>query len=318
MKRKAPKRPLIISLGGNALIQRNERGTIEEQFRNAQKAAKAAIELITPSTPVIITHGNGPIVGNLLIRSEAAKQEVPEDPLYMCDADSEGAVGFILQQALHNALGKAGYKRQAAAIVTQVVVDKNDRAFKNPTKPVGPYYSKKEAALLTKTRKYVMKEDSGRGYRRVVASPRPIRVIEADIIKRLSLTGTIVIAAGGGGVPVVEGKDKTLRGIDAVIDKDLATVCLAKELGSQTLIILTAIENAYVNFTTPSRKALGKITASEAKRYLKAGEFAPGSMGPKIEAAIEFIENGGKKVIITTPEKAALALKGRAGTIITP
>lgn len=305
----------IISIGGNTLIRKGEKGTIEEQFRHTEECIAFIARLAAQGKKIVMTHGNGPIVGNIVIRNEAAKDIIPPMPLYICNADSEGGIGFMIQQALYNQLKQLNIKREAATIVTQVVVDKNDLAFSNPTKPIGPFYTKEEAQKIQREKGWTIVEDSHRSYRRVVPSPKPLKVIEADIVKRLALDNVIVIAAGGGGVPVAE-QGGNLKGVDAVIDKDLATAVLAKEIGAETFIDLTSVDRVYINFGKPNQIGLDRLTVSEAKKYLASGEFAPGSMGPKIEAAIEFLEAGGKEVIISTPELLELALKGKAGTRI--
>lgn len=307
----------IISIGGNTLIRQGERGAIEEQFMHTEECMAYVAKLAAQGKKIVITHGNGPIVGNIVIRNEAAKDIIPPMPLYICNADSGGGIGFMIQQALYNQLKKLNMKRDVATVVTQVVVDKNDAAFLNPAKPIGPFYTKEDAEKKQKEKGWSIVEDSHRGYRRVVPSPKPLKVIEADIIKKLALDGVIVIAAGGGGVPVVKMENDALRGIDAVIDKDLATAVLAREIGADTFIDLTSVDNVHINFGKPNQKAFDKLTVSEAKQYLAAGEFAPGSMRPKIEAAIEFLETGGKEVIITAPKLLEAAMQGKAGTRIT-
>ncbi len=311
-----PAGPTIISLGGNAIIKRGEKGTVEEQFKNIQSSMACVARMVESGRPIIITHGNGPIVGNILISFEAVKTKIPPMPLYICDADSEGGIGFMIQQTLYNELRKTHRIEDVVTVVTQVVVDRVDPAFKNPTKPIGPFYTSQEAQALTREKGYVMVEDSLRGYRRVVASPRPVRVVEADVIKRLALSGVVVIAAGGGGVPVVEDTDGHLRGVDAVIDKDLATSVLAKEVNAEVFINLTQVEMVYLDFGKPTQRGIETMNVEEARRHLNAGEFAPGSMGSKIEAAVEFLEGGGKEVFITTPELVEEALEGKKGTRI--
>lgn len=310
------KKTIILSIGGNVIIRQNERGSVEEQFKNIRASLECVVRLIEDSKSLVITHGNGPIVGNILIRNESAKDIIPQMPLYVCGADSEGGAGFMLQQTLYNEFKKLKKPIEAVTIVTQTVVSKLDPAFKNHSKPIGPYYSKDEAEEISKAKGFVMAEDSGRGWRRLVPSPKPIRIIEAGVIKKLSSEGVVVIAAGGGGIPVAENKDRTITPIDAVIDKDLATALLAKELGSEVFINLTQIDRAYLNFGKPGQKGIDKMTVKEAKKHLKAGEFLPGSMAPKIEAAIEFIESGGEEVIITSPEFLKYALDKKAGTRI--
>lgn len=310
------KRTVIISIGGNTLIRGSEKGTIEEQFEHTNAAIAHIIKIIENGYKVIITHGNGPIVGNILIRNEAAKNIIPPMPLYICNADSEGGIGFMIQQTLYNQLKKKGIKRDVVTVVTQVVVDKNDPAFSNPTKPIGPFYTKEDADILKKEKGWAMMEDSRRGCRRVVPSPRPLRIIESDVINKIVDKDVIVIAAGGGGVPVVELQNGDLTGVDAVIDKDLATSLLAKNIGAELFINLTQIDKVYINFGKAAQTGLNKLSVSHARKYLAQGEFASGSMGPKIEAAIEFLEAGGKEVIITTPELIEKAMEGEAGTRI--
>ena len=308
----------IVSIGGNTLIRKGEKGTIEEQFEHTEKCMAYIAKMASQGKRIVITHGNGPIVGNIVIRNEAAKDIIPPMPLYICNADSEGGIGFMLQQALYNQLEKLNAHRDVATIVTQVVVDKNDPAFSKPAKPIGPFYTKEEAERIKQQKGWTIHEDSNRGYRRVVPSPKPLKVIEADIIKRLAMDGVIVIAAGGGGVPVVEVNEGKLQGIDAVIDKDLTTAVLANAIGAETFIDLTQTDSVYINYGKQNQKPLNRPALSEVKKYLTRGEFPPGSMGPKIEAAIEFLETGGKEVIITTPELVEAAMKGKAGTRITP
>jgi carbamate kinase len=305
----------IVSLGGNALIRRGERGFIEEQFGHADACMAEVAKMLSAGRKVIITHGNGPIVGNIVIQNECARDTIPPMPLFMSDADSEGGIGFMIQQTLYNSLKRIGEKRDVATIITQVVVDEGDPAFQRPTKPIGPYYREEETRVLRNEKRWTFVKDRG-GYRRVVPSPRPMRIIEKDVIKRLALEGVVVIAAGGGGVPVVEAADGTLRGIDAVVDKDLSTSALAREAGAESIITLTETDMVYLNFGKPGQKGLRTATLDEMKRYYAEGHFPPGSMGPKIEAAIEFLSAGGKNVVITRPELMAEALAGRTGTTI--
>lgn len=312
---------VVISIGGNALIRRTGTGEIAEQFRNTEAACRAVTALLRTGCRIIITHGNGPVVGNIVLRNEAARNIVPPMPLYICDADSEGGLGFMIQQTLYNMLHRAGRDtgevRDVATIVTQVVVDPGDRAFRKPTKPIGPYYNAEEAEAIRREKAWVLVEDSGRGFRRVVPSPMPVRIVEARVIRTLSEGGVVVIAAGGGGVPVAERPDGTLYGVEAVVDKDLATSLLARETGAEIFINLTQVEMVYEDYGTPGQKGLPVLSVEEAERHLEAGEFAPGSMAPKIESAIEFLTHGGRTVLITSPEKIDEALAGKAGTIIT-
>lgn len=308
-------RRVIVSLGGNAILRRGDKGLIEEQSDNADLACAFIASLAGKALSVIVTHGNGPVVGNIVLRNECARETVAPMPLYICGADSEGGVGFMIQQALYNRLQRIRRIKEVVTVITQVVVDANDPAFGAPTKPIGPYYSEAEAADK-RTRGWVMAKDVVSGFRRVVPSPRPKRVVEARVIRRLADSGVIVIAAGGGGVPVVELADGTLKGVDAVIDKDLATSLLAKEAGAELFINLTQVDMVYKDFGKRGQTGLPRLDAITARRLLDAGQFPAGSMGPKIQAAIEFIEAGGKEVIITSPERIEEALEGRAGTRI--
>jgi carbamate kinase len=305
----------VISLGGNALIRRGEKGTIEEQFDHTEACMKQISKMVKQGTSVVITHGNGPIVGNIVIRNESARNTVPPMPLYICDADAEGGIGFMIQQTLYNQLRRIDAAREVVTVITQVVVDRDDPAFLNPTKPIGPFYSAEEAGILATTKRWKLMEDSGRGYRRVVPSPGPVRIIETNIIKRLALDGVIVIAAGGGGVPVVE-EGQELRGIDAVIDKDLTTSLLARCIRAERIINLTQVDRVYLNFGKKDQKGLREATLEEIRKYREEGHFPAGSMGPKINAAVEFLEAGGKEVLITSPELIGEAEEGRAGTRI--
>ncbi|VAW37377.1 Carbamate kinase [hydrothermal vent metagenome] len=317
---KIKQKTIVVSLGGNVIIRRGESGTIEEQFRNTELACRCVAGLVNDGHRVIITHGNGPVVGNILIRNEAAGAEIPSMPLYICDADSEGGLGFMIQQALHNEFVKRHSIKNVVTVVTQVTVDPKDPAFKDPTKPIGPFYTKEQSERLTLEKGWVMLEDSGRGWRRNVASPRPVRIIEADVIKTLTRNNVVVIAAGGGGVPVTEATDGTLAGIDAVIDKDFATATLANQLGAELFINLTQIECAYLDFGKARQKKVSKMTTKEARYYLAEDHFKAGSMRPKIEAAVEFVEeskNRNASVIITTPELIKEAMAGKAGTRVT-
>ncbi len=295
----------VIALGGNALLQKGEKLSIETQEKNIRNAVKS-IKEIAKRHSIVLTHGNGPQVGNIMIQVEAALGKAYPVPLHIAVAESEGEIGYLLEQALYNEL-----KKPIVSILTQVIVDKNDAAFKKPTKPIGPYYSKKEMTILRK-KGYIMKKING-GYRRVVASPKPLRVVEAPVIRKLASMNVIAIAAGGGGIPVY--KKHGLHGIDAVIDKDLASACLAKSIGAKILLILTDVPCAYLNYGKKNQKAINKISMKEAKQLLAEGQFPAGSMGPKIEAAIGFAEAGGK-TIITNFSSLHSALKGKAGTTI--
>ncbi|GAB4269776.1 MAG: carbamate kinase [Deferrisomatales bacterium] len=318
LKRATPAPIRVVSLGGNAILRRGDRGTVEEQFARARQCTAQVARMLEQGFRVVITHGNGPIVGNIVIRNEAARNTVPPMPLYICDADSEGGLGFMIQQTLYNHLRRYHAVREVVTVITQVVVDPEDPAFRNPTKPIGPWYTEAEAAELEATRGWRMAGDPRQGYRRVVPSPRPRRVVEVGVIGHLAREGVVVIAAGGGGVPVVEGPDGELRGVDAVIDKDLATAVLARELGAEAILNLTEVDRVYLHFGTPRPQGLDQARVAELRRYRAQGHFPPGSMGPKIDAAIEFLEAGGREVVITRPDLAVAAAEGRAGTRILP
>jgi carbamate kinase len=307
----------VISLGGNAILRRGERGTIEEQFHNADYCMAEVAGMLATGRRVVITHGNGPIVGNIVVRNECAGNTIPPMPLYYSDADSEGGIGFMIQQTLYNRLMMIREVKDVVTIITQVVVDSGDPAFSRPTKPIGPYYREEETEILQKEKGWVFVRQVG-GCRRVVPSPMPKRIIEKDVIKRLALEGVVVIAAGGGGVPVVESAEGMLRGIDAVIDKDLTTSVLATEIGAEGIIILTDVDRVYLNFGTAGQKGIENVRLDDIRRFYAEGHFPPGSMGPKIEAAIRFLEAGGRRVVITLPELMGKALEGRAGTTIIP
>ena len=307
----------VVALGGNAIIKRGERGTVAEQFANTRQALSGIMDLIEEGYHIVLTHGNGPQVGNALIRVEEAlaSGKAQDRPLGVCVADTEGGMGYMIEQSLQNKLHLNKIKIPVVTILTQVIVDKNDPSIKNPTKPIGPFFTEEEAKIM-KSRNLKMVEDCGRGWRRVVPSPIPLKIVERETIKKLVEQGTIVIAAGGGGMPVYVEEDGTYEGIDAVIDKDLSSSALAKDVGADIFLILTDVNEASLNFGKSNQKALRNINVCEAKQYLKEGHFPPGSMGPKIQAAIEFIESGGKKAIITSLECAGKAIKGEAGTRI--
>jgi carbamate kinase len=310
------KKIAVVALGGNALIRGNEIGTIQQQEKNTFNTLVNLVELIKKDFNIVITHGNGPQVGNILLRNEAGynQYKIPKMPLDICVADSQGGIGYMIERQMKNILIEHKIRRNVITIVTEVLVDINDPAFQEPTKPVGAFFLKEEAELLARANNWVIKEDPRkRGWRRVVASPKPLEIVNKKIIKDLVRKGTIVIAAGGGGVPVYRDKKKQLQGIEAVIDKDLASSLLANEIEADDFFILTDVKNVYINFNKPGQKALETITIEEAKYYLDQGEFSKGSMGPKIEAAIEYVEHGGKETIIT--ESSALADKD-AGTRI--
>lgn len=296
------KKIAVVALGGNALLRGTEIGTIQQQEKNTFNTCINLIKLLEEDFNIVITHGNGPQVGNILLRNEAGynNYKIPKMPLDICVADSQGGIGYMIERQLRNILSENKIKKNVITVVTQVLVDRNDPAFENPTKPVGAFYLKEEAELLGRANNLVFKEDPGkRGWRRVVASPEPLDVLNKKIIKDLVKKGNIVIASGGGGVPVYRDKNKHLQGIEAVIDKDLASALLAFEIGADDFFILTDVPKVYLNFGQPDQTAVNKMTIKEAENYLNQGQFAAGSMGPKIKAAIHFVKNGGKETIIT-------------------
>ncbi len=313
------KKPIVVALGGNAITREFEEGNIPQQFENTRRSLVHIIGLLKEGYNMVITHGNGPQVGNALIRVEESRHLVPPLPLGIIVADLEGGMGYMIEQCLINKMHDFGVKRQVATIVTQVLVDKDDPSIQNPTKFVGPFFKKEQVPELVEKRGWIMKEDKGRGYRRVVPSPKPIGIVEKDIIKHLVDMGVVVIAAGGGGIPVYIDHSRHpgwLEGVDGVIDKDLASAVLGLEIGAEKLLIITGVDRVALNFGTPQQIDLDELSLSDAKKYLAQGQFPKGSMGPKIEAAINFIEGGGKEVIITSIEKTGEAIKGKAGTRI--
>jgi len=310
------KKVVVIALGGNALIGEGQQGTIAEQFENVRKSLDGIIYCLKQGFEVVITHGNGPQVGNLLLMVEASRNQVPELSLGVCVADTEGAIGYMIQQSLTNRLRKEEINRCVVTVLTQVIVDKHDKAFSNPTKPIGPFFSKEEAERFHREKGWHIVEDSHRGYRRVVASPNPLKIVEERAVKTLLEAGEIVIAAGGGGIPVILKEDGDLEGVDVVIDKDLASGVLARDIKADCLMMLTGVEHVFLNFKQPNERALSRLTVKDAQRYLQEGHFPPGSMGPKIQAAINFLTWGGEQAIITSIDKVKEAMDGRTGTKI--
>jgi len=300
---------IILALGGNMIKKAKEKGTFEQQYKNVAESCNQVIKIIKQGWDVIITHGNGPQIGNLLLQQELLKDKIPPMPLDVCGALSQGEIGYLIQQILRNKLKKNKIKKDAVTIITQVLVDKNDPEFKNPSKPIGPFYK-------MKTNRFPMVYQIGKGWRRVVPSPDPKEIIEKEGIKDLIEDGSIVIACGGGGIPVIK-KRGNLQGVEGVIDKDLASEKLAEDLGIKTMMILTDIDNVYINYRKKGQKKLRKEELKEIKQYFEQNHFPKGSMGPKIEASIRLLENGGEKVFITSPRLATKCIKGKAGTIFT-
>jgi carbamate kinase len=307
----------VVAVGGNSLIKDSKHQTVPDQYRAAYETALHIADMIEMGYNVVITHGNGPQVGFILLRSDAAKHMLHEVPLEYCGADTQGAIGYMFQQALHNIFRDRGINKQAATVVTQVVVDRNDPAFQKPSKPIGPFYSEEEAKQRRDKEGWAVVEDAGRGWRRVVASPLPMEIVEQEAIEHLIKAGFIVTAVGGGGIPVVKQQDGSLEGTAAVIDKDFASSLLASNIKADVFIISTAVEKVYLNFGKPDQKALDNITLADCRKYIEEGHFKAGSMLPKIEAVTLFLENGGGKAIITDPAHLREALEGKTGTHIT-
>ena len=311
-------RVAVVAIGGNSLIKDKQHRTVPDQYEAARETCVHVAGMIEQGWNVAIGHGNGPQVGFILRRSELARHELHQVPLDFCGADTQGAIGYMLQQNLYNEFRRRDIKKQATTIVTQVLVDRDDPAFQNPTKPIGTFMDEVEAVRRTETEGWNVVEDAGRGWRRVVASPLPQRVIERDAVKKLLDAGFVVITVGGGGIPVVKDDDGNLVGTAAVIDKDFASSLLGQSIGADLLLISTAVEKVSLNFGKPNQENLDQMTVAEAKRYIEEGHFAPGSMLPEIQAVIWFLETGGKEAIITNPENIERALAGETGTRIVP
>ena len=307
---------VVVALGGNALQEAGTPATAEAQLQVVNKTSEYLAEMCVRGYEMAVVHGNGPQVGRILLASETSANVTPAMPFDVCGAMSQGYIGYHIQQGLRHALRQRGKDVPVVTLVTQVVVDKDDQGFRNPTKPIGAFYTEEEAKKLQAEKGYVMKEDAGRGWRRVVASPMPKKIVELSGVKELWDT-TIVVTCGGGGIPVIEKEDGSLEGVAAVIDKDLAAERLAEDIGADILMILTEVEKVSINFKKPDQKDLSSLTVAEAEQYMKEGHFAPGSMLPKMQAAVMFAKaNPGKKAIITSLYKAVEALEGKAGTII--
>ncbi len=306
-------RRIVVAAGGNALLRPGEEGTPSEQFRNADRLARSLIPTIRKGHQLLLVHGNGPQVGNLLLRMEESATKVRPLPLDFCVAESQGEIGYVLEQALTNRLRRSQLEPSVACVLTRVVVDAEDPAFDKPTKPIGPFLTRYRAGLLRREGKHVV-EDSGRGYRRVVASPRPIKVRGVETVRTLLAKGLVVIAGGGGGIPVIETERRGDRGVDAVVDKDYTAGLLAREIGAHTLVILTDVDQVYLGYNTAAQKGLSHLSPNEARGYLEAGEFPPGSMGPKVTTAVEFVEETRGEALITSARALAAALRGSAGT----
>ncbi len=308
----------VVAVGGNALIKDKAHQTVQDQYECAKDTMSHIVDMIEKGWDVAISHGNGPQVGFILRRSELSKDELHEVPLDYCGADTQGAIGYMFQKALRNEFKRRGIEKVAATVVTQTLVDKNDPAFENPTKPIGSFMEEEDAKIRKEKDGWVVVEDAGRGWRRVVPSPRPIKIVEAEAIRTLLNAGISTVGVGGGGIPVIQDEDGNLKGVDAVIDKDFGSALLAKMVDADLFVISTAVEKVALNFNTPDEVWLDEMTVAEAKKYIKEGHFAPGSMLPKVQAIIQYLENGGKKALITDPEHIGEALEGKTGTWIVP
>ena len=307
----------VIAIGGNALIKGKQHQTVPDQFATAAETCAHIADIVQQGWRVVITHGNGPQVGFILLRSELASHVLHTVPLDSCGADTQGALGYMIQQLLGNRFRKAGVEVPVTTVVTQVIVERDDPAFQNPTKPIGPFYDEEKARVQEREQGWAIVEDSGRGWRRVVPSPIPREIVELRAIKALLQGGFVVIGVGGGGIPVVRDGNGDLHGVEAVIDKDYASSLLASDIDADLFLISTAVDKVYLNYGQPDQVPLDHMTVDEAKRYLEEGHFPLGSMGPKIEAVIQFLEGGGKEALITSSENLARALREETGTRIT-
>jgi carbamate kinase len=307
----------VVAVGGNSLVKDKEHQTVGDQYQAVAETCAHIAGLVEAGYEVVITHGNGPQVGFILLRSELSCHTLHMVPLDSCDADTQGAIGYHIQRALDNEFRRRGIEKPVVTLVTQVIVDADDPAFKKPSKPIGPFYDEQRASACRERDGWEMVEDSGRGYRRVVASPQPQEIVELDSIKTLVNNGFVVVAVGGGGIPVVRDEHGDLTGAEAVIDKDYASSLLARQIGADLLIISTAVDEVYLDFGKPDQRPLRHMTVAEAKQYLREGHFAPGSMEPKIRAAIEYLKEDSGQVLITSPQKMVAAIGGQEGTRIT-
>jgi len=309
---------VVIAIGGNSLIKDARHQSVPDQYAAVVETVGHITDLLEQQYRIVITHGNGPQVGFILLRSEHSRGLLHQVPLDSIVADTQGALGYQLQQALENEFRRRRLKKSVATIVTQTLVDRNDPEFSHPTKPIGEFYTREEAEERMRIEQWTMAEDAERGWRRVVASPRPERIIEAEVVRHLVKDGYVVVASGGGGIPVVADAQRMLRGVPAVIDKDLASAVLASQIGADRLVISTPVPKVCLNFGKPEQKELDVMTVNQAKRFMDEGHFAVGSMLPKVEACVEFIQRGGREAIVTSPANLSLALNGGSGTRIVP
>ncbi|NCB63243.1 MAG: carbamate kinase [Clostridia bacterium] len=307
---------LVIAIGGNAILKEGQKGTAEEQFANVMACCGPIVDLYAQGHRIVLVHGNGPQVGNILLQVEAAADTVAPQTIDLCGAQTQGQLGYMLQRAVHNVMNAKGVPGKITSVVTQVVVDPEDPAFLDPTKPIGPFYSAQRAEELRREQPgMVLKEDAGRGYRRVVPSPKPLRIIEKGSVNALLAQNHIVVTGGGGGIPVAE-KNNAYMGVEAVVDKDLVAAIVARDVEADRLVILTGVDEVYVDFGKPTQRPIRRMTASEARAYMVQGQFPAGSMKPKIEAALGYLQGGGREVVITSIEHLSDALRGQSGTII--
>jgi carbamate kinase len=309
---------LVIAIGGNSLIRDAQHQSVSDQYAAVVETVRHITDLLERGYRIVITHGNGPQVGFILLRSEHSRGLLHQVPLDSIVADTQGALGYQLQQALENEFRRRGVKKSVATIVTQTLVDRNDEAFAKPSKPIGEFYTHEQAEERMRVERWTMIEDAGRGWRRVVASPKPVRIVESKVIRHLVENGYVVVAAGGGGIPVIANENGMLRGVPAVIDKDLASAILAKEISADLLVISTSVEKVFLNFAQPNQLALDSMTVAEARHYIAEGHFKLGSMQPKVEACMQFIQNGGSEAVITCPEALSAALDRHTGTRVVP
>lgn len=307
----------MVSLGGNAILKHTDIGTAKEQFENTAKTSKIIVEMIKQRYHIVLTHGNGPQVGDILLAYDISKETLPPMPLDVCVAQTQGMIGYMLQLSLENILNHEKIKKSIVTILTQTIINRKDPRLNKPSKPIGPFYSAMEAVKLRQDHDWVVVDDSGRGFRRVVPSPLPVGFVEESSIKTLYDEDKLVIACGGGGIPVMKDEKGNYVGVEAVVDKDHTSSLLASKIGAEVLLILTDVEKVSINYGKHNQKELDHMDLDMAKKYLEKGHFPPGTMGPKIESTIEFIESGGKRAIITSIEKSIEALNGNAGTIIT-
>ncbi len=308
----------VVAVGGNSLIKDEKHKSVQDQYEAAKESMRHIVDMIEQGWDVVVTHGNGPQVGFIHRRSELSAHELHEVPLDYCGADTQGAIGYMFTRALYNEFLQRGMDKKAVAVVTQTIVDQHDQAFQHPTKPIGSFMNEDTAKTRAANEGWTVVEDAGRGWRRVVPSPLPVKIVEAPAIRGLIDEGFVVVGVGGGGIPVVEHEDGSLEGVEAVIDKDFGSSLLASLIQADMFMITTAVEKVAINFNKPDQRWLDRISAAEARKYLDEGHFAKGSMLPKVQAILRFLENGGKMALITNPENIGRALRGETGTMIVP